>query len=215
LNPVICTSVDPTDDPIIQIAIENRIPYFRGDLLNKIARWSDCAESRGDDYIHLLDCDDPYFDNDEIKLSVSRLINNSFDIVHTSDKSDGGFASCGTSVTSKYLSALRERVERLNSNDLDVVPWNLLSSVYDKVSKMPDNNLIASEINLRITLDYIEDYELIKAIYKKVGTTCSRIEVENYLIENKSLINLNNFRTQDFQNNKKSQLINNFGVRNA
>ena len=212
LNPVICTSVNPSDDAIIEIAIENDVPYFRGDLLNKIARWSDCAENLQELYIHLLDCDDPYFDIDEIKLSIKNLITNSLDLVHTSDKSDRGFASCGTSITSKYLSTLKKRVESLISEDLDVIPWDLLILPNDKVSKMPNNNLISSELEMRLTLDYIEDYNLISALYKTLGSTCSRIEVENFLLKNEYLLELNNFRTQDFLNNKKKQLTKNFGA---
>lgn len=214
LIPLICTSTDSSDDLIENEAIRLGIQCYRGELLNKVQRWRDCARSLGIREMHLLDADDPFFDCDEVLESINKFKNSDLDILKTSRRSDSGFASVGTTISLEYLDLLVDRIKELPTQDLDVIPWDLVTRDTDKIQTLPDRVLIPQEIQLRLTLDYPEDLELIDILATQFGPFCRRIEIEEYLASNFHLIMKNSHRTKDFLNNKIQRLEDNFGVMN-
>jgi len=213
LNPIVCTSTHTSDNEIIKIAQNLKLQSFRGSLENKLQRWARCSQSSEFEIFHLLDCDDPFFDVDEIKLSASLLEKNKLDMVHTSNRSDSGFASVGISITKSFLLELESRANYLNSNDFDVIPWKILIQGTDKIMKMKDNVIFENDDKFRLTVDYLEDYWVIKILHHQLGTHASRFEVESLLRDHPTLALLNFFRNQDFLQNKKLKLDFNFGIK--
>jgi spore coat polysaccharide biosynthesis protein SpsF (cytidylyltransferase family) len=189
------------------------VKVFRGSLLNKIERWADCAENLKVDYIHIVDADDPLVDTDEIRESVDIAQKENCDLLRTSQRSDSGFASVGMTVKRSFLKTLSARTNEIDSNDFDVIPWSLLLRREDRVSEKADKTLIKDlNFNLRLTLDYDEDFLLISHLITKLGATCAREIIESYLFRNPDLVNLNQARSVDFVENKKKQLKSNFGL---
>jgi spore coat polysaccharide biosynthesis protein SpsF (cytidylyltransferase family) len=212
--PILCTSDHDSDDALVNEAINYGVPYFRGDLLNKIKRWSACAVNFNFNEVHIIDGDDPFFDCDEIWASVRKRQNENLDLLKTSKRSDAGFASVGFSTTSKYLRVLADRTDLLPSNDLDVIPWNLIIKDSDRISTAQDSYLISDrELGLRLTLDYPEDLELLNLVLTACGENAKRISIENYLNDNRQMIQINYFRNSDFLSNKVTQLYKNFNLR--
>ena len=62
LDPIICTSTDPSDDLIEELALREGVKCFRGSLINKLKRWADCAVHFNLKAFHTVDADDPFFD---------------------------------------------------------------------------------------------------------------------------------------------------------
>ena len=62
IEPIVCTSIDPSDDIIEEISKKLKVKCFRGALENKLKRWSDCAEHFNIKEFHTIDADDPFFD---------------------------------------------------------------------------------------------------------------------------------------------------------
>lgn len=213
LNPIVCTSTHNSDNEIIKIAQNLNLESFRGSLENKVQRWARCAQLSQFEIFHLLDCDDPFFDVDEIKLSLSLLVKNKLDMVHTSNRSDSGFASVGISITKSFLLKLESRAINLNSNDLDVIPWKILLQETDKIMKMEDNVIFDKDDKFRLTVDYLEDYWVVKILHDQLGTHATRFAVESLLKDHPTLALLNFFRNQDFFQNKKLKLSSNFGIK--
>jgi spore coat polysaccharide biosynthesis protein SpsF (cytidylyltransferase family) len=212
-SPIVCTSTDNSDDVIVSLCESYDFKVFRGDLQNKIARWSACCKEYGLAIVHIVDADDPFVDSLEINESIQTLNLGHFDLVRTSNRSDSGFASVGMTVSAEFLHQLTLRTESLESRDLDVIPWDKLIHANDKVGKMPDKFLtLENKFQLRLTLDYPEDYELILAVVRNLGVNASRIEIEEFLVNNPGISKLNSHRTLDFINNKQVQLSKNFGT---
>lgn len=208
---IVCTGSEIADGAIVSECIKYSSEVFIGDSLNKILRWSDCFKKFGLEYAHIVDADDPYFDPIEINQSLELLIDGEFDLVRTSLRSDSGFASVGLSVTGKFMTILSQRSEKLRSQDLDVVPWELLLSNQDKWRFSPDNHLIKeSSTQLRLTLDYSEDLELLQKIALNLHYSATRFEVEQFLISNPDIYSINSKRSIDFIENKRVQLLRNF-----
>ncbi len=211
--PIVCTSTDLSDDVIFEYCDSNKVKVFRGSLLNKIERWADCAENLTVEYIHIVDADDPLVDTDEIRESVEIAQKANYDLLRTSPRSDSGFASVGMTVKRSFLKTLCARTNEIKSNDFDIIPWSLLLRREDRVSEKADRFLIGDQsFGLRLTLDYDEDFLLISHLISKLGATCAREMIENYLFRNPHLVNLNQGRSIDFIENKKRQLKSNFGL---
>lgn len=213
LTPILCTSTDISDDVLVREASNFGITTFRGHLLNKIRRWDDCLKNLLLEDSHILDADDPYFDPLEIIASLETLRVNNLDLVRTSEKSDSGFATVGMSVTSRYLSILTLRCLELESENLDVIPWNRLIMPQDRVTTA-NNSYLTSDCTtqIRLTLDYDEDFQLMTAVSREFGFDAPRDAIERYLLANSNLLRINKYRTHDFLTNKKVQLEHNFQI---
>jgi spore coat polysaccharide biosynthesis protein SpsF (cytidylyltransferase family) len=211
--PLLCTSTDKADDALVSEAAKYGVKSFRGDLLNKIQRWDQCFSSLNLTDAHIVDGDDPYFDTNEISESLLSLRVNELDLVRTSNRSDSGFATVGMSVTGNFLAELANRCLLLPSVDLDVIPWSLLLHPADRVGIAPDSFLIASKsLEIRLTLDYIEDLSLMRTIAKVFDFDTPRKEIEEYLSQNPEILSVNSLRAGDFLANKKVQLEHNFQI---
>lgn len=211
MRPIVCTSLEAHDDLIVQEAKKIGVEYFRGEHLNKIKRWSDCMEKFNLESAHIVDGDDPFFDTEEIENNFKKFKKSSVDLMRTSVRSDSGFASLGMSITSQFAKTLAERSKNLKSQNLDVIPWDTLLKESDHWLTAIDNFLLEDDETIyRLTLDYEEDYKLLRILADKFGPNVSRREVEAYLRENPSLNLINAKCAIDFERNKRVHLTNNF-----
>lgn len=210
-RPIVCTSVEVSDDRIEAIAHELGVEVFRGDLENKLNRWKSCMQEFNLPAAHLVDADDPYFDPIEMHESYDFMMDESFNLVRTSIRSDSGFASVGTSIRFDFIQELVKRATSLKSSNFDVIPWDLLLLPEDLVAIMPDKNLgISPSLILRLTLDYPEDYELLSTLGKVFKVDTPRSEIESFLSNNKNLLEINLSRGVDFMQNKSNFISNHF-----
>lgn len=208
---IVCTGTDNADNEIAEECLKYKSDIFRGDPINKILRWSSCVQNFDIKYCHIIDGDDPYFDTLEIQRSLDLLVERRLDLVRTSIRSDSGFASVGLSVTAKFINTLAQRSLSLKSQNLDVLPWDLLLKDQDQWEYLPNNYLTNTKFTqLRLTLDYPEDYELLQIIAKQFSYAACRVDIEEFLINSPELVKVNCMRNNDFMENKKAQLSNNF-----
>lgn len=203
-NPIVCTSIKASDDQIEDLANQLGAKFFRGDLENKLNRWKSCMQEFDLNTAHLVDADDPYFDPIEMHESYELLVRTPLDLVLTSARSDSGFASVGTSIRFSFIQELVNRAAQLKSTNFDVIPWDLLLQSDDFMTSMPDKNLgIPADVDLRLTLDYPEDYEMLAVLGAQFDYEVPRISIEKYLLSNPELRESNLFRSQDFLDNKQ------------
>lgn len=213
-TPVICTSMDLSDDPLQEFAEKRKLLYFRGSLENKIERWANTAQFLNVNDFIVIDADDPYFDPEECRGSLQKLRDEGLDALLTSHQSDSGEASVGSSFSSSFMSTLAQRTYKLPSQNLDVIPWDLLLHAEDNIQTKSDKDSEWAGVpKYRLTLDYPEDLELFDLLAKQFGPTSPRQELENYLKAHPEVVEINAFRSSDFLGNKKTQIANEFGSR--
>lgn len=205
IDVLLCTTHDSSDNELVQIATSSGYEAFRGHPTNKIRRWADAVSHFRFNAVHLIDADDPYFDLCEVRDSIDWLISEQLDLVHTSQRSNGGMASVGTSLSAGFLADLAMRVTTLKTDNLDVIPWDLLLRDGDRVEVMPDRYLGGLNMNARLTLDYMEDYEMLLMLARKFGPESSRFEVERYLARTPAVPKVNLWRSTDFLARQASQ----------
>lgn len=203
IEPILCTSIDKSDDILEQIASNEGVRCFRGSLVNKLKRWSDCATFFDIEHFHTVDADDPFFDGEEIGRSMQLLKDGNYDMVCPTDSSSAGGASVGYSLTA-------EIVKRVSSSipieaDTEMMWYYLEKTTNLKKIILPEETNLPFRV--RLTLDYEEDYWLLVSVVRIIGVQASRAEVNRLFLSNPDLFKINWFRNQEW---KKAQLAKNF-----
>ena len=199
IEPIICTSSDASDDILEEVAKSLNVKCFRGALINKLKRWSDCANEFNLDAFHTIDADDPFFDSDQVINSMNKLLNNDYDLICPSISSAAGGASEGYSIRRDLLAKALINIDE----DADTeMMWYFLEKVKglksftleDKYPEFP---------KVRLTLDYEEDYWLLASLVKILGNDVTRTDLNSFLLRNPDFYKINFFRNTEW---KKAQL---------
>ena len=204
--PIVCTSKNKSDDIIQKISKKHNVKFYRGSLRNKINRWKLCAKKYKINFFHTIDADDPFFDSESIKKSLI-MCKSKYDIVFPSKVSRSGGASEGYSFSYKSVSKLDKLLalkQKLNKNiDIEMIE-KFIDNKNFKVKTLKGNNYEIK--NARLTLDYKEDYDMLKIIQNKCGNFASRKKINFFLKKNKNVLDINFFRTFDWQKKQKKLL---------
>ncbi len=201
INPIICTSIDKSDDIIEDIAIKKNVKVFRGSSKNKLKRWADCCAKFNIENFHTIDADDPFFDGDLMKESIE-FLKEGYDVVCPTKSSSAGGASVGYSLTRKIV----DKAVKMTVDETDTeMMWYYLDKVSGvKKIVLPENN---NKPKMRLTLDYIEDYWLLSGIRSILGNNCSRKEINELFERNPDLHKINWFRNIEWKKNQESKKV--------
>lgn len=198
LDAIVCTSVDQSDDVIQLIAEKEDVKCFRGSMLNKLKRWRDCCYHFNIEKFHTVDADDPFFDADLVKKSFA-LLGKGYDMVCPTESSSAGAATVGYSMTKDIIYKACELTEE---NEDTEMMWYYLEKVKGlRKIVLPEEK--GSQIQVRLTLDYEEDYWLLQTVRRIVGNLASRKDVDDLFLRNPDLYKINWFRNEEW---KKGQL---------
>lgn len=183
---VVCTSTNPQDRPLADAALNNEVYYFVGDETDVLQRLLSAAKFFDLDYFLGITADNPLLTIHYSNIIADELKKGYHDFV----KLEGlplGVATSGVRV--KALETIC-RVKTI----VDTEIWGYLLdqpdifnvkaiSVKDKLNR-PD---------LRLTLDYQEDYELINNIYSRIpfDKVLNLYDVVDYLDEHPELPRIN------------------------
>lgn len=189
ITPILCTSSDSIDDKLIEIANKRGYQYFRGSMNNKIKRWYECANNFSIEKFHTIDGDDPFFDPRLILNSLSLLNNEQIDLVKPSDYSMNGAASVGYSIRTKILKKI---VDATNDNTDTEMIEKFLNIDKARIAQVEEIDYL--DYQIRLTLDYIEDYEILNFIYRELGPIPERTQIIEFFKKNPSIHKYNFFR---------------------
>ena len=198
--PIICTSVESSDDKIADFAIKNKIKYFRGSLKNKVHRWLECANSYNIPKFHVIDGDDLFFEPALVFESMATLENCELDVVFPTKESSSGSASVGYSISNGYLEKNSKSIKNIECIEMVDVLFNSDPNLRSQelVTLMTDSK------KLRLTLDYQEDYYLLKLVLQILGPNCTRSEILDLFLRNPDLHELNWFRNSEWGTNQEN-----------
>jgi spore coat polysaccharide biosynthesis protein SpsF len=161
------TSTDPGDDGLADLAAAEGIAVFRGSLLNKLRRWSECAAAHGLDNLLMVDGDDLAFDPAIGRRAVTLMDaagDGRCDMYKPPDD-----VVCGL-FTAAYS---RRAVEALAAattgpdQDTDVID-HFIERAGLTIGIVPLDEEERGK-TVRLTLDYAEDAEFFRALYARVA----------------------------------------------
>jgi spore coat polysaccharide biosynthesis protein SpsF len=194
IDPIVCTSVDPSDDILEQIAEREGVRWFRGSLANKLKRWADCASRFGLQAFHTVDADDPFFDGIEMQRSYGFREEGGWDMVCPTASSSAGGASVGYSLTAAVVAQAAAGLP-------DEADTEMMWYYVDKVPGLKKAVLPESEtdpVQVRLTLDYPEDYWLMESVRRMTGNLAARSDVDALFRRNPDLYRVNWFRNEEW-----------------
>ena len=186
---ILCTSTNPQDKPLLDIANKNDILYYLGSEQDVLKRLSDAASFFGLDYIINITGENPLFSVYHANLAVNQAKKERNDFIYI----DG--LPIGCSVYGIRPEALKTVCEIKEEIDTEI--WGPLINRPEIFNvKKIDANLNNSQ--LRITTDYLEDYLFIQNIFSHYTRDHipDYFEISQLLIEKPELLEINKNRKQ-------------------
>ncbi len=198
---VLCTSTDPSDDILERIAKENGIDCFRGSLEDKLVRWQGAAKKFNVDYIITVDGDDPFFGVELLEESIAQMKAKPCDFLAVPE----GIA-CGGAEFCFSVEALNKVCDMKDTSDTEMmwVYFTKTGKFNVRDQDIPDRRYYSNTV--RMTLDYIEDFNFFARVFDEFNTDTNTIPLLDImaLLEKKpEIAAINYFRQQEFLDNQK------------
>jgi len=203
---VICTSANPQDKPLIEIAEKTKVSYFLGDPDDVLKRLHDAALHHKLDYALGITADNPLFSVEYANKIVDVIKQQRPDFVKIQGLPFGA-AAWGMNVKALQTICIVKTI-------IDTEIWGYLidrPELFGVVTLKADKQVHRPEY--RLTLDYKEDYDLINHLYTTVPfkTTLRLEKVVEYLDKHPEIAALNALCVQlDLEPKIKKQIDNNY-----
>lgn len=192
---IVCTSTNPQDAPLEEIATAEGVACFRGDEDDVVKRLSEAATAFDLDYILSITADCPFCDPEYADAIVDAYRETKADFIRSLDLPHGAF-SYGINPEA-FLKVMEIKV----GTDTEVWGRYFTDTDLFKVYDLPITNPLHHQPALRMTLDYPEDLEFFKAVFAALyipGQVFSLDEILNFLKEHPEVVAINNFREADY-----------------
>jgi spore coat polysaccharide biosynthesis protein SpsF len=196
---VLCTSTNPRDTVLVEIAGKCGIPHFCGSEDDKLDRYLQAARQFGIDFIVVADGDDIFCDPDFIDREIQAFGERGADYITTKDL-PLGCVSFGVKTR-----ALEQVVAIKSESDTEVWGGYFTQTGLFRVEYVP----VEAELRhpeIRLTLDYREDFELIERIFEHLyvpGKVFSLKEILNLVLNHPELLNINARMQELYEKNLK------------
>ncbi|MFC1927491.1 cytidylyltransferase domain-containing protein [Chloroflexota bacterium] len=184
---VLCTSTHPDDAVLVDIARKNQIESFRGSEDDKLDRYLNAARRYGVDFIIVTEGDNIFYEPEVID-----------EVINLYSKTKADYVDCrelpvGTAPHGIKVEALEKVCQIKSEADTEVWGGYFTDSGLFKVEYLE----VPAELRhpeIRMTLDYPEDYEFFKAIFDRLyrqGNVFSLRDIVSLLKENPELMDIN------------------------
>lgn len=156
---ILCSSTNPQDKPLTDVALNNNIHYYLGSEEDVLKRLSDAATFFNLDYIINITGENPLFSIYHANLVVNQAKKERNDFIYIEG------LPIGCAVYGIRPEALKTVCEVKQEVDTEI--WGPLINRPElfNVKKIEVDEKL-KDPTLRITADYLEDYQFIQAIYR-------------------------------------------------
>jgi len=161
---VLCTSTHPDDKILAEIAKKNGIECFRGSEEDKLDRFLNAARKYGVDFVVNVDGDDVFCDSEFIDKTIETFIRTRADYITCKDLPLGA-ASHGVK-----FEALEKICKLKAETDTEIYGGYFTETGLFKVEYLKVKYKGLRHPEIRMTLDYPEDYEFFKSIFDELYT---------------------------------------------
>lgn len=194
---VLATSTDPRDDVLTEIADAAGFPAFRGSPDDKLLRYRDAATAFGFDFVVIVDGDDPF-------ISVSHI-----DRILEAAAGGGDYVIVdGLPVGATGFGLSADGLVRVCAGraEADTEVWAAfyLDNPAFKCVRLVEPDALLARPDIRMTLDYPEDYEFFTTVATGLETEGQDLSFENvmaYIGRNPSVTDINRGVQQAYETN--------------
>lgn len=171
-NIIVATTINKQDDPIIDYCIENNICFYRGSENNVLERVCHAAEKYNTDVLVQITGDCPLIDYKLVDGAIDFFLKNYPNTRFVSNTGPNISMPWGFDVQVYKAVELRKILEETpTQDDMEHVSHRFYQEDFQTTYK-PQFIKYEGSLNrpeLRVTLDYMEDYNLIKEIVEDFG----------------------------------------------
>ena len=177
---------------IVDIAKRNNVLYYKGSLNDVLERFYLAAKTYNPEFVVRLTSDCPLIDAKVIDEVLNVLINSDYDYVAT-----GLIPSYpdGISIEAFTFSSLEKAYNEaeLQSEREHVTPYIWKNSTVKGGNLFKSFNLSYAKdySNYRLTVDTIEDFQLMESLIKNVGMEKDWLDYIDFLNQNQEIFNIN------------------------
>lgn len=183
---VLCTSTNPQDKPLVDIAKDNDIYYFNGSEDDVLKRLLDAAKFYNLDYFLGITADNPLITIHYSNLIIDQIKINNYDYIKLKGLPLGA-ATYG--IKTKALETVCEIK--------NVVNTEIWGSLIDQPQVFSIKEIKVDDIlnkpTLRFTLDYLEDYQFIYHLYSRINSNeiLNLYNIMEYLEKKPEIVKIN------------------------
>jgi spore coat polysaccharide biosynthesis protein SpsF (cytidylyltransferase family) len=191
---VVCTTTEPEDEELVDVAARLRVATYRGDREDILVRWLDAADQHDVDFFAACDGDDLFCD----PLHIDRVID-------CHEKTGADYVTCvglpfGTAPTGISRAALR-RVCELKTEKSTAGQGRFFADerVVSRAEVRAPETL--RHDRARMTLDYPQDLEFFDAVLRKLESTGrdeSLEQIVQLLREEPELVAINQHLNEEY-----------------
>ena len=196
-HPIVCTSENESDDLIVEISTKAGAKTFRGSEEDKLNRWLMATQHFGISKFITADCDDPFLCPQLMNRALDHLgEGNDFTLLPKNQPRFGAYEGCvGYAVDSAFL---EEVCEKKSTNNTEHAWQFFVKERQATFVHCETEDLFCDAPEIRLTMDYPEDYLLLRKVYDKLGGLAERTDIVSYLSANEGLVKLNWFRNSEY-----------------
>ena len=163
---IVATSNELSDDPIQELCEEKGIDFYRGSLKNVVLRFIECADNFNLENIIRVGGDDPLIDSECCKALINSHKKEKKDFIYASSIQGWPYGAAAELISKQSLEIINSSTEDSFYQE-HTIPY-----FFDHIDDFNIKKLKASDDinrpNYYFTVDYPEDLELVRKIFKKL-----------------------------------------------
>lgn len=165
---IIATTINSSDNPIVELANTEAVRWFRGDEHDVLSRYIGAAAESSADIVVRVTADCPLIDPEQIDRVIEEIETNSFCCDYAANIIERTFPQ-GLDTEALFRDAL-ERTFRLAQSKAarEHVTWFIYA---ERPELFMLHSVVDAEDNsdLRWTVDTAEDFDLVRRVYEETG----------------------------------------------
>lgn len=198
---IVCTTTREIDNQVAELSVKNGVKVYRGSLEDKLERWNGATEEYGIDYIVTFDGDDLFCDPYLLDKGAEQIQKGQYDFIEAPDG-----LICGAFTYAFTAAALKKVCEIKNSADTEMMWTYFKDTGLFKTGTLEQVESIYFSKDIRMTLDYPEDFEFFTKVFEYFGCVNNDVPLKvivAYLKEHPEISQINIGRQQEFLDNQK------------
>ena len=197
---ILCTSTNPNDKILCDIAEKNNIKWFRGSEENKWHRWDGACKKYNINFFATADGDDLFYSSGLADACFKQFMSSPEDIII-----DGqGLYNDVYGFSNHVIKTIAELDESINLEPHHAISF--LKNKKFKIEKIKNYKKIYEKRNVRMTLDYPEDFNFFKNIIELIDNNDYNIKKIYELIDaNPEIAKINFFLEEKWKENQKKE----------
>lgn len=196
---VICTSTHPEDIPLVEFARKAGVECFTGSEEDVLERYFETCKALGLEKIYIVYGDEPFTDIDTMRWNFDTLIPGEPMWIKNDALPEGTY---GYGLNFKGIEYLH--LNKLSDN-LEV--WQMMASEMPIKKLESHAGMRTAYENIRLTIDYPEDFEVFKKIIDHTGNRYLDVTLNELvsLYRDLDLYKINGFRIEEYKARIKAQ----------